>query len=136
MTIKSKEYVDFKKITKEIIKAIQISLHETGKEYKSIAKTNAMKPKTGRLYPSMKRRSSSNKETSARQTGFKVDNTTYKINKNQGIYGTRDVVDYAEYLENGTKNMEARKDNLVALTEASKGLQDKIDLKIKNIFNK
>ena len=134
MTIKSKVYIDFKDIGKQIQKAVQVSLHETGKEYKQITQTNALKPKTGILYPSMKNRSSSPKETSARQSGFKVDNTVYKIKKNQGIYGTRDIVDYAEYLEYGTKHMEARKDNLVALTEASKGLQDKVDLKIKNIL--
>ncbi len=84
---------------------------------KNLRKETIKKNKTGRLYRNgrtatgrkRRHRASAPGQTPAKRSGNYTKNIGYQIKGSETLeFGIRDGADYAKFLEDGTKNMEAR----------------------------
>jgi hypothetical protein len=129
---KQGKIINFSEIVKNLQPKVQQSLWRTGKQIKKTVQKDALIPKSGIKYKNLKRRSSSDEETSARQSGSKVKATTFNISRNRMTIGIDKNIKYAEAIEKGTKHIKARKDIEKAvkknLTFAKDDLQKTLNL--------
>lgn len=100
-------------------KALEKSLHEIGQDVVTEAtRLINSPPKTGRKYPQLPNQSSAPREAPATQSGKLAKSGGYKV-RNPYEMTVGEKVDYAEWLENGTRKMKPRPHLIVAAKNKS-----------------
>jgi HK97 gp10 family phage protein len=106
-----------------------------GKKLKSTASKNILKKKNGRTYKYKKRRRKASQpgESWANRSGTARKGIVYKVASSSKLrFGN--TVDYAEFLEFGTRKMEARPAHLIAIEENEQNIVEILESHIDSSF--